>query len=132
MMWGAISYARKTQLMHISGNLNAARYRDEVLTPRMLIEMNLRSSAAHSLCYCGLSSQPERKSASWPSNLPDLNPIEHLWDDLDRRVRSRQPVPQTQQELQQVLEQEWGRIPQDRILSIDRVYADPGPCCVTG
>ena len=115
MMWGAISYARKTQLMHISGNLNAARYRDEVLTPRMLIEMNLRSSAAHSSCYCGLSSQPERKSASWPSNLPDLNPIEHLWDDLDRRVRSRQPVPQTQQELQQVLEQEWGRIPQDRI-----------------
>ena len=36
-------------------------------------------------------------------------------DDLDRRVRSRQPAPQTLQELQQVLEQEWGRIPQDRI-----------------
>jgi hypothetical protein len=36
-------------------------------------------------------------------------------DDLDRRVRIRQPAPQTLQELQQVLEQEWGRIPQDRI-----------------
>jgi hypothetical protein len=44
-----------------------------------------------------------------------LNPIEHLRDDLDRRVRSRQPVPQTLQELPQALEQEWGRIPQDRI-----------------
>ena len=43
MMWGAISYARKTQLVHIPGNLSAARYRDEVLTPRMLLEMNLRS-----------------------------------------------------------------------------------------
>jgi hypothetical protein len=31
MMWGAISYARKTQLVHIAGNLSAARYRDEVL-----------------------------------------------------------------------------------------------------
>jgi hypothetical protein len=36
-------------------------------------------------------------------------------DDLDRRVLSRQPAPQTLQELQQSLEQEWGRIPQDRI-----------------
>ena len=34
---------------------------------------------------------------------------------MDRRVCSRQPAPQTLQELQQALEQEWGRIPQDRI-----------------
>ena len=36
-------------------------------------------------------------------------------DDLDRCVHSRQPAPQTLQELQQALAQEWGRIPQDRI-----------------
>jgi len=42
MMWGAISYARKTQLVHIPGNLSAAPYRDEVLTPHMLLAMNLR------------------------------------------------------------------------------------------
>jgi hypothetical protein len=42
MIWGAISYARKTQLVHIPGNLSAARYRDEVLRPLMLPEMNLR------------------------------------------------------------------------------------------
>jgi hypothetical protein len=43
MMWGTISYARNTQLVqiHIPGNLNAARYRDEVLTPHMLPAMNL-------------------------------------------------------------------------------------------
>jgi hypothetical protein len=29
-------------------------------------------------------------------------------DDLDPRVRSRQPAPQYLQELQQALEQEWG------------------------
>ena len=33
MMWGAISYAEK---LNIHGNLNAARHRDEVLTPHML------------------------------------------------------------------------------------------------
>ena len=52
---------------------------------------------------------------TWPPKSPDLSPIEHLWDDLNRRVRSRQPELQTLQELQQDLEQEWGKIPQDRI-----------------
>ena len=42
MIWGAIAYARKTQLVHIPGNLSAARYRDEVLTPHILPAMNLR------------------------------------------------------------------------------------------
>jgi len=47
MMWGAISYALKTQLVHIPGNLRAARYRDEVLTPHMLPTMNLRRDVVH-------------------------------------------------------------------------------------
>ena len=49
----------------------------------------------------------------WPSKWSDLNPIEHLWDELDRRVRQRQP--QTLQALQQALQYEWQRIPQERI-----------------
>jgi len=44
-----------------------------------------------------------------------FEPNRSFVDDLDRRVRSRQPAPQTLQELLQALEQEWGRIPQDRI-----------------
>jgi hypothetical protein len=37
-----LSYAGRTQLVHIPGNLIAARYRDEVLKPHMLPAMNLR------------------------------------------------------------------------------------------
>ena len=31
----------------------------------------------------------------WLALLPDLSPIEHLWDQLDKRVRKRQQQPQT-------------------------------------
>ena len=41
MMWGAISYAINPQLVHIPGNRNAAQYRYELLTPHMLLAMNL-------------------------------------------------------------------------------------------
>ncbi|GFU76594.1 transposable element Tcb1 transposase [Trichonephila clavipes] len=29
----------------------------------------------------------------WPEYSPDLNPIEHVWDMLGRRIAARQPYP---------------------------------------
>lgn len=46
-----------------------------------------------------------------PAMFSDLNPIEHLWDELGRRVRSRQHQPQNPQELGRALLDEWENIP---------------------
>ncbi|GFS47146.1 transposable element Tcb2 transposase [Trichonephila clavipes] len=40
-----------------------------------------------------------------------MNPTEHVWDALGRRVAGRQPPPQTIQELERALLEEWDRIP---------------------
>ncbi|KAJ8874199.1 hypothetical protein PR048_025041 [Dryococelus australis] len=44
---------------------------------------------------------------------PDLNPIEHIWDELDRRVRACQAQPISIAQLMEWLREEWRRIPVD-------------------
>ena len=46
----------------------------------------------------------------WPSNSSDLNPIENLWDKLERQVRKRIPLPTSEAELFSFLEEEWFKI----------------------
>jgi transposase len=50
----------------------------------------------------------------WSANSPDLNSIEHAWDELGRRVYRNNP-PQTLQELRNRLMLEWQNMPQDVI-----------------
>ena len=45
---------------------------------------------------------------SWPSSSPDLNPIEHLWDELERRVKKHQL--KNIRQLQILLKDEWNQI----------------------
>lgn len=47
------------------------------------------------------------KSLPWPAQSPDLNPIENLWDELDRQVRKHRPLPKNQDDLWNILQEEW-------------------------
>ncbi|KAJ8870805.1 hypothetical protein PR048_027104 [Dryococelus australis] len=51
------------------------------------------------------------KVLPWPPNSPYLNPFEHLWDHLDRRVRRLSPPPHTFQQLRDALQTAWLQIP---------------------
>ena len=54
----------------------------------------------------------------WPAVSPDIAPIEHVWDELDRRLRKRPVQPRTLAELAQALQEEWVNIPQNKIQRI--------------
>ena len=46
-------------------------------------------------------------SLSWPAQSPDLNSIEHLWDELERRVRAHNPLSKNKENLWHILQKEW-------------------------
>ncbi|KFM74522.1 Transposable element Tcb2 transposase, partial [Stegodyphus mimosarum] len=48
----------------------------------------------------------------WPARSPDLNPIEHVWDFLGRRLAARTLPPVTIPELRLALQDEWAVMPQ--------------------
>ena len=50
------------------------------------------------------------KVLPWPAQSPDLNPIEHLWDHLKRRLGEYERPPVGMMELWDQVEKEWGKI----------------------
>ena len=54
----------------------------------------------------------------WPAKSLDLNPIEHVWDLLDRRVRARAIPPGKVLELAGALVEEWGNISQQELANL--------------
>jgi hypothetical protein len=47
----------------------------------------------------------------WPAQSPDLKPIDHLWDELERRLRARSNHPTSVPDLTNALVAEWEKVP---------------------
>lgn len=124
MVWGGICLNGHTDLVVLDrGSITGMRYVEEVLHPVvrlfhgaigenfLLMHDNARPHIAtvvrEYLESLGI------EAMDWPARSPDLNPIEHAWDMLGRRIQRRQPAPTTVRELEVALVEEWESIPQD-------------------
>ena len=125
-VWGAIGMNGRSQLVQIRGNMNNVRYRNDIIDPHVLPLVRgmrgqvtfqqdnapphrARATIAH------LQANNIRVMTPWPANSPDLNPLENLWDHLDRVVRNRPDPPRTPAAMLQALTAAWNAIDQATI-----------------
>ena len=52
---------------------------------------------------------------TWPARSRDLNLVEHIWDNIGRRVKERTSPVQSLNDLEQTLHQEWQHLTQVQI-----------------
>ena len=131
MVWVGVSlYGRTDLYVFARGGITAVRYHNDILKP---IVRPYAGGVGDDFILVQDNAHPHTARVSmtfvedegitvmdWPARSSDLNPIEHLWDMLSRRVRRRPHPPENVQNLTNALVQEWQAIPQNDIRRIIR------------
>ena len=142
-VWAGITQFSKTSLVILNGNVNARRYIDNVLRPVALpfLHQNHRrgnffyqhdNAPAHTARLTVNFLAANRVQVfDWPLLSPDKSPIEHLWDELDRRVRARRQPLRNVNDLTNALINEWNNIPQKVIVNLVLSMRRRCTACIT-
>ncbi|GFW01329.1 transposable element Tcb2 transposase [Trichonephila clavipes] len=125
LVWGGIILGSRTDLHVQSVTMTSHIYRDIILEQHVRL---FRGAIGAEFLFMDDNARPHRENIvdeclqseditrmDWPAYSPDLNPIEHVWDMLGRRIAARQPPPTCLPELWRALLDEWCNIPQDLI-----------------
>lgn len=130
MVWGGISWDDRSPLVFVPGTMTGVRYLNDILAEHA-IPFGLRSIGP-GFIYQDDNARPHRAAIvnnfhqehleyvhmDWPARSPDLNPIEHIWDQIGRSVQNRQPANLV--DLRTFLLEEWENLPQIRIRQLFR------------
>ncbi|GFX83340.1 transposable element Tc3 transposase [Trichonephila clavipes] len=130
LVWGGIILGSRTDLHVQSVTMTGHIYRDVILEQHvrlfrgaigaesLFMDDNAHPHRANIVDECLQSEDMTRMD--WPVYSPTLNPIEHVWDILGRRIAARQLPPTCLPELRRALLDEWCNIPQDQIDNLIR------------
>jgi len=124
MVWGCISHDCKLDLVTIQGNLTGDQYIRDVLQPVVVPNFDNHPLATRPVYMTRLHRsraittylQSEAMiSVPWSAMSPDVNPIEHIWDMLGRRIHAREPPVQNIRQLEAALHWELQQLSQQDI-----------------
>ncbi|GFT58462.1 transposable element Tc3 transposase [Trichonephila clavipes] len=139
LVWGGIMLGSRTDL-HIfdAGSVNGTRYCNEILLPYVrlfrgamrlqFLFMNDNAPCHRTVAAEQLLESEDIERMDWSARSPDLNPIEHVWYFLGRRLAARTLPPVTIRELRLTLQDEWAAMPQQLI---DTLIFSMGRRCET-
>ena len=126
-VWGCFSLNCKLDIFVLDGTLTGQKYLDQILRPLVVPHFDNHPLANRPI-FMDDNARPHRarvvqdylqqeaiQRLPWPAMSPDMNPIEHVWDYLGRKVNARIPKCQTIQELRTALVQEWQQYPQHKL-----------------
>ena len=138
MVWGGIMGRKKTNLIVVQGNLNVQGYINQILQPEaftflrrhgpaILMHDNSRPHVTR-ICRQFLN-RNNVNVLPWPAVAPGMNPIEHIWDYLSRKVRAKGNV-HSLRDLENALIQEWNNIPNVVINQTSHKVNARSACCL--
>ena len=121
-VWGCFSTAGVGRLVFIEGNMTGQMYAD-ILEGNLFQSVKQLKLGKHwimqqdndpkhrSRLVTNWLDKKKIKRLFWPPFSPDLNPIEHIWDEMERRMKTQHP--KNVKELKQALLHVWNNIEKD-------------------
>lgn len=130
MVWGGFSFKGLSPLYRIKGILEQKQYHSilvhkavpagkKLIGHGFVLQQDNDPKHTAKLCQTYLNEKQEDGTLTimdWPPQSPDLNPIELLWDELDRLIRKK--CPSSQEQLWRILEYEWNSLESYKLLNL--------------